>query len=76
MPDILIRDLDEQIVKRLKSRAKAHGRSLQAEVHQLLKQGAGHGPEEVAAVFDKWKQRFAGRKFSSSAAIIRQDRRR
>jgi plasmid stability protein len=76
MPDILIRDLDAPTVKRLKTRAKAHGRSLQAEVRQVLKQSAGDSPQEVARMFAKWKQRFAGRKFPDSAALIRQDRRR
>ena len=76
MPDILIRELNAQAVKRLKARAKRHGRSLQGEAKLLLEQAAGIGGEEVAAMFDGWKQRFTGRKFSDSADMIGEDRQR
>jgi len=76
MPDILIRGLDDKALKRLKSRAKRHGRSLQSEAKQLLEQAAGAGPEDIAAMLDGWEHRLAGRKFTSSAALIREDRRR
>jgi len=76
MPDILIRGLDAKTVKKLKARAKRSGRSLQGEAKLLLEQAAGIGGEEVAAMFDGWKQRFTGRKFSDSADMIDEDRRR
>jgi plasmid stability protein len=41
MPDILIRNLDEQVVKRLKQRAKQNHRSLQSEAKLLLERAAG-----------------------------------
>lgn len=75
MPDVLIRGLDEQTLKRLKARAKRHGRSVQQEARLLLEQAAGGGAEEIARMLDGWKKRFAGRKFSgSSAGLIRRDR--
>ena len=74
MADILIRGLDEKAVKRLKVRAKQHGRSLQGEVRRVLEQAAGAGSEDIAALLDGWKTRFAGRRFSSSARLIREDR--
>jgi len=76
MPDILIRELDAQAVKRLKARAKRNGRSLQGEAKLLLEQAAGIGGEEVAAMLDGWKQRFTGRKFSDSTDMIGEDRQR
>ena len=76
MPDILIRGLAAQTVKRLKTRAKQHGRSLQGEAKLLLEQAAGIGGEEITAMFDGWKQRFSGRKFSDSTDIIGKDRQR
>ncbi len=72
--DALIRGLDAETLKRLKARAKRHGRSLQSEARRLPEQAAGAEPEEVTAMLDRWKERFAGRKFSSSAALIREDR--
>lgn len=74
MPDFLIRGIDAQILKRLKARARRHGRSLQREAQVVLEQAAGAGADEVATMLDGWKQRFAGRRFSSSARLIREDR--
>lgn len=74
MPDILIRGLDEETLRRLKARARRHGRSLQGEAKMLLEQAAGAGPEELAAMLDGWKERFAGRQMGDSAAIISEDR--
>ena len=76
MTDILIRGLDAETLERLKARARRHGRSLQSEARRLLQQAGGAGGEEIAAMLDGWKRRFAGRKFSNSADLIREDRER
>jgi plasmid stability protein len=36
MASVIIRDLDERIVKKLKARAKANNRSLEAELREIL----------------------------------------
>jgi plasmid stability protein len=74
MPDILVRGLDDETLKRLKARARRHGRSLQGEAKSVLEQAAGMNAEDVAAMLDGWKKRFAGRRFADSAALIREDR--
>ena len=76
MPDILIRGLEPKTIQQLKARAKRHGRSMQNEAKLLLEQAAGTGAKEIAAMFDRWQRRFAGRKFSSSVRLIREDRNR
>ena len=76
MPDFLIRRIDSQVLKRLKARARRHGRSLQREAQVVLEQAAGAGPDEVATMLDEWKRRFAGRRFSKSTDLIREDRNR
>lgn len=76
MPDILVRGLDPQAVKRLKARAKQHGRSLQGEAKLLLEQAAGADSGEVAKILGKWKKTLAGRKLARSADLIREDRAR
>jgi len=76
MPDILIRGLNPQALKRLKTRAKRHGRSLQSEARSVLENAAGAGADEVAAMLDGWKRRFRGRRFSDSTDLIREDRNR
>ena len=76
MPDILVRNLDAQTVKRLKARAKHNGRSLQSEAKLALEQAAGMGPEEIRAMLHKWQKVFAGRKLVPTADLIREDRER
>ena len=76
MPDILVRGLTAQAVRRLKARAKQHGRSLQGEAKLLLEQAAGADAAEVAEMLGRWKKKFAGRRFSDSANLIREDRSR
>ena len=48
MPDVLIRGLHEQTIKRLKERAKRHGRSLQSEAKMVLENAAGFAPRMLA----------------------------
>jgi hypothetical protein len=75
MGQVRIRHLDDKVVDRLKKRAKEHGRSLQSEVKTILEEAV---PDYEAA----WKRmegfrkrlKKSGRKFSDSAALIREDR--
>ena len=76
MPDVLIRGLEPETIRRLKIRAQRHGRSLQREVKLLVEQAAGSGGQQIAAMFDRWQRQFSGRKLSSSVRLIREDRRR
>ena len=77
MADILVRNLAPQTVKRLKTRARQHGRSLQGEAKIVLEQAAWLSPAQIAAMLERWQKHFAGRKFSSSSAeLIREDRER
>jgi len=68
--------LDARTLKRLKARARRNGRSLQNEAKLVLEQMAGDGPDEIAAMLDRWKQRFAGRRFRGSEDLIREYRAR
>lgn len=75
MPDILIRDLDEETVERLKLHARNHGRSLQAEVAAVLTEMAKRPTrEEAEATFRDLRDRFAGRKFPHVVEMVREDR--
>jgi plasmid stability protein len=74
MPNILIRGLETETIRQLKVRAKRNGRSLQGEAKLLLEQASGINSKDVAVILARWQRRFAGRKFSSSARLIREDR--
>ena len=75
MAQVLVRQLDDKLVDRLKKRAKEHGRSLQSEVKTILEEAV---PDYEAAWnrIDGFRKRLkkSGRKFSDSAALIREDR--
>ena len=75
MADLLIRGIDDQVVARLKARAKRNGRSLQAEVRLILEQAARS--EEIAIILDGCRQqRLGGRRFPDCTNLIREDRNR
>lgn len=75
MTQMLVRDLPPEVVERLKERARSNGRSLQKEVRAILERSAGtYTMAEARAVSSEWQERFAGREFSDSAELIREDR--
>ena len=75
MPEILVRGLDQKTVRRLKERARISGRSLQQEVKDILRRAAtALTLEEARRLSQRWHRRLAGRSFSDSAELIREDR--
>ena len=76
MGQVLVRNLPTDVLKKLKSRAKQHRRSLQEELKDILEQAAEHNVKDVQAKVNKVRKLFAGRVFSDSSDLIRQDRAR
>jgi len=76
MPSILVRDLDDKIVGRLKAIAKHHGRSLQGEVKAILTETVSFLKIEAASVAAGWRKSLKNRQLSDSAELIRKDRER
>lgn len=76
MAQLLIRNIDDDAFARLKARAKARGRSLQAETRRILEQAAAVDPDEAWAKIDAFRARIAakGGPQTDSAADIREDR--
>jgi hypothetical protein len=74
MAQILVRNLDEKTVGRLKRQAKRNGRSLQSEVKILIEEGAKVDMQTARKLADRFRRRFKGRLFSNSADLIREDR--
>ena len=76
MPQLLIRNLDEKTINRLKEQAKRHNRSLQGEAKLILEEHASRPDEAPLAIAERWQGYFAGRALSDSAELVRQDRER
>ena len=74
MAQILVRDLDDDLVKRLKNRASRDGRSLQAEVKMILEQAAKIDMDTAQSMLDQFRRRFKGKEFSDSTELVREDR--
>lgn len=75
MAQVLVRQLNDKVVDRLKKRAKEHRRSLQSEVKAIL-EDAVPDYERAWKRIDSLRLRLkrSGRKFSDSADLIRKDR--
>lgn len=77
MAQILVRNLDEDVVERLKRRARRDGRSLQSEVKFILEQAANEQKvdmETARKLCEQFSKRFKGRKFPDTVGLIREDR--
>lgn len=75
MADILIRRLPKEVVTRLKKRAASKGRSLQAELKEVLVDAAR--PNDLAKVREIARQlrlRTKGRPQTDSLDLLREDR--
>lgn len=79
MGQILVRNLESEVIERLKERARRNGRSLQAEVALILRE-ASHRPatRDARAIADKWQAHWRAQEktFGDGAALIREDRER
>ncbi len=74
MAQVLIRGLDEKTVERWKARAKANGRSLQAEIKDYLERQVAVDPAAARKMVEDLQRSWGGKKFSSSVKIIRRMR--
>ncbi|MCG8510353.1 MAG: plasmid stabilization protein [Rhodospirillales bacterium] len=76
MANLTIRNLEEDVVKRLKEKAARSGRSLEAELREVLKQAANRRTrkELLAAADDIASMTPKDVKQTDSAELIREDR--
>jgi antitoxin FitA len=76
MAQVLVRNLTDSVVARLKKRAKTRGRSLQAEVKTILEEASKDVPEDFWKEADRIREQLkrSGRKFSDTTGLIREDR--
>jgi plasmid stability protein len=75
MPDILIRGVPERTLKQLKLMAKLHNRSLRQELKDALENLSHVVVPDITAQAAAIRKKLAGkgRKFTDSAALLRED---
>ena len=75
MPNVLIRDVDEKLLKDLKKAAKEEGRSLQAVLHEALEHAALLQRARRMRISEKWQKLMANEPLQSdSTDLIREMR--
>jgi antitoxin FitA len=74
MAQILVRKLPDELVEQLKARAQRNGRSLEAEVRDLLQRAASKEKEESFKAADAMRARLAGRHHTETLELLREDR--
>jgi plasmid stability protein len=60
MAQFVVRNLEEDVAKKLKQRAKRHARSMEDEVRHILRTAVQHPPEPVQKLGARIAQRFRG----------------
>ena len=60
MGDLLLRDVDEQLIRTLKSKAEVNGTSLQQEAKKALKRGAPLTGEERRRILEEFRKECGG----------------
>ena len=76
MARVLVRNLAERVVTRLKHRARQNNRSLQTELQIILERAAVADVSEFRSLAARLRKKMGRRKQSDSAALIASDRRR
>lgn len=74
MGQILVRNIDDAVIERMKKRAKKEGRSLEAEVRLLIQRADKLDKEASLELIDRMRKRLKGKKFTDSVELIREDR--
>lgn len=60
MAQIIVRDLDEDVKKRLQRRAKQHGHSMEAEVRNILRNAVASEKPETESFGTRFSRHFTG----------------
>ncbi len=78
MADVLIRNIDQETLDRLKARADFNNRSLQEELKELLEDYSGVNRDKSVEIIREIQERYkaSGRIFPDSVDMIREDRER
>ena len=75
MAQVLIRNVDDGVVDKLKARAKRNGVSLEAELRDILQREAmPRSMEEVRDILGELDRRTRGRTLADGVKLLRKDR--
>jgi plasmid stability protein len=76
MGQILVRNVADDVIERLKDRAARHGRSLEAELRTVLELAVAADRSKFIETADRIRKELEGRWDGDSTRLIREDRNR
>ena len=78
MPNVLIRDVPEEVLSRFKIMAKSHKRSLQQELKMFLENTATQSSPEIFQKMREIRKQLRSKsiRFTDSTKLLREDRAR
>jgi hypothetical protein len=76
MAQVLIRNVPDAVIEAHRARAKAHGRSLEQELRNVIEKAAPYTPEERLAVAEWFQSQTPPGPRSDPVALVREDRER
>lgn len=74
MGQVIVRNLDDQVLKALKARARLTGHSLEQELRDILTEASRLNAEEKLRLIDQIRAMSGGPYSDDSVTLIRQDR--
>ncbi len=74
MGQVIIRNIDDVALRRLKARADRKGSSLERELRAIITEAARVDRSDFRARATAFRRKLTGRKHSDSTATIRKDR--
>ena len=74
MAQVIVRNIDDNTIARLKARAARSGRSLEQELRLIITSAARLNREEFRQHAAEMRERLRGRRHTDSVILIREDR--
>lgn len=74
MAQVLVRELDQEVVDRLKARASRNGRSLEAELRDILERAVRSDLVDAREAAQRIRSALVGRDHSESGMLLSEDR--
>ena len=74
MHQIVVRDLDDDVIERLERRAEEHGRTLEQEIREILRQAGRPSREELLEIMDRIRAMTPPGPHPLAEDLIREDR--
>jgi len=74
MAQVIVRNLDEKVVRALKAKAELHGRPLEQELREILVQASRLAPQEKLRLIDGIREMSPKAVSTDSTRLVREDR--